>query len=127
MFCTRPDGEAVVRFDLDPWYEVADRDDLSYDEKLRAYRRLADAYFTTDRYHDFCASRLAHLDEVVFDWVSSGDFDKLLVDTVQATYPAHEQDQFVAHFRGCWSCGRRPDSENVTDPLSEEELRRLFP
>ncbi len=33
-------------------------------------------------------------------WVSSDEFDKLLRDTVQATYPAHEQERFHAHFRG---------------------------
>ena len=49
---------------------IADRDDLSYEEKLAAYRRLADEYFETERYHDFCASRLAHVDEMVLDWVA---------------------------------------------------------
>ena len=28
------------------------------------------------------------------------EFDALLVETVRATYPAHEHDRFVAHFRG---------------------------
>ena len=28
------------------------------------------------------------------------DFDQLLVRTVQSVYPAHEQDQFIAHLRG---------------------------
>jgi hypothetical protein len=37
---------------------------------------------------------------VVYDWVTSDDFDRLLHETVAATYPAHEFDQFVAHFRG---------------------------
>ena len=41
------------------YFEVADREDLSYSDKLAAYRRLADEYFETDRYLDFCASRLA--------------------------------------------------------------------
>jgi hypothetical protein len=36
----------------------------------------------------------------VYDWVRSAQFDELLVDTVRATYPAHEHDRFVAHFRG---------------------------
>jgi hypothetical protein len=36
----------------------------------------------------------------VHEWVGSADFDRLLVDTVVATYPAHEREQFVAHFRG---------------------------
>ena len=45
-------------------------------------------------------SRLAHLDELVLDWVRSPDFDRLLVDTVQTTFPSHERDHFIAHYRG---------------------------
>ncbi len=82
------------------YFEVADRDDLSYGEKLAAYRKLADDYFTTGSYLDFCASRMGDLDARVLDWVSGPDFDALLVDTVRATYPQHEQERFLAHFRG---------------------------
>jgi len=32
--------------------------------------------------------------------VAGPDFDRLLVDTVRAGYPAHEHDQFIAHLRG---------------------------
>jgi len=39
-------------------------------------------------------------DELVLDWVASGDFDRLLVNTVSSTYPAHEQERFVEHLRG---------------------------
>ena len=85
------------RLDLDTrsYFEVADRDDLSYAEKLAAYRRLADDYFEADRYHDFCASRLAHVDEVVLEWVDSPEFDRFLIDTVRATYPPHEHERFA--------------------------------
>ena len=86
--------------DMSAYFAIADRADLGYEEKLAAYRKLADAYFEVDRYHDFCASRLRHLDEVVLDWVAGPDFDRLLVDTVRSTYPPHEHDRFVAHFRG---------------------------
>ncbi len=46
-------------------------------------------------------------------WVESADFDRLLVDTVRATYPKHEHERFVAHLRGLvgqWVCeqGRTP-------------------
>ena len=34
------------------------------------------------------------------DWVTSGDFDRLLLDTVGPTYPPHEHEAFLAHFRG---------------------------
>jgi len=40
------------------------------------------------------------VDELVLEWVSSPDFDALLVDTVRSLYPEHEQEQFAAHFRG---------------------------
>ena len=91
-----------VRIDLDTrrYFEVGDREDLSYEEKLAEYRKLADEYFETDRYADFCASRLGHVDEMVYDWVRSDAFDALLLDTVRATYPAAEHDRFIAHFRG---------------------------
>jgi hypothetical protein len=90
------------RLDLESrrFFEMGDREDLSYDEKLAAYRRLSDEYFETERYRDFCASRLPHLDEMVLEWVASPDFDGLLVDTVRSLYPPREHEQFVAHFRG---------------------------
>jgi hypothetical protein len=82
------------------YFAIADRDDLSYDEKLAEYRTLADEYFETERYREFCATSLPHVDEMVYDWVRSPEFDDLLVSTVRTTYPAHEHDRFVAHFRG---------------------------
>jgi hypothetical protein len=90
------------RLDLDSrrYFAIGDDDALPYEEKLAAYRRLADDFFDADRYAEFCATRLAHLDEILLDWVGSADFDRLLVDTVRGLYPAHEHEAFVAHFRG---------------------------
>jgi hypothetical protein len=90
------------RLDLDTrrYFEIGDREDLSYAEKLAAYRALADEYFEVDRYRDFCDSRLPHVDELVLEWISSADFDRLLVETVRTTYPAHEHERFLGHFRG---------------------------
>ena len=111
VFCTATGRRP--RYDLDTrnYFDIADRTDLSYDEKLAAYRGLADQYFEVERYNDFCASRLAHLDEVVLDWVRSNDFDKLLVDTVRSTFPPHEHDHFVAHYRGLLEAWAK-DEEN---------------
>jgi hypothetical protein len=99
-FCCVTDRSIRLHVDTGPWFAIADRTDLSYAEKLAEYRTLADAHFETERYHDFVAARLPHLDEQVLEWVTSADFDRLLVDTVRETYPAHEQEQFLAHFRG---------------------------
>ena len=86
--------------DTDRFFAIGDSRDLSYAEKLIAYRELADEYFESERYHDFCARALPYLDEIVLEWVSSPGFDRLLIDTVHSVYPAHEQDQFIAHLRG---------------------------
>jgi hypothetical protein len=82
------------------YFGIADREDLSYEDKLRRYRRLADDYFQVDEYAEFCAAKLPHVDEVLHDWVSGPDFDRLLVETVTSTFPAHEHEHFVGHYRG---------------------------
>jgi hypothetical protein len=89
------------RLDLETrrFFEVADSD-RSYGEKLAEYAKLTDDYFETERYNEFCATSLASLDTIVCDWVASESFDRLLVDTVRATYPPAEHERFVAHFRG---------------------------
>jgi hypothetical protein len=100
VFCVVTGRKPRLDLETRRFFEIGDRDDLSYGEKLQAYRELSDEYFDTERYHDFCASRLSHLDEIVLDWVASDEFDRLLVQTVVSTYPTHEQEQFLAHFRG---------------------------
>jgi hypothetical protein len=100
VFCVVTARQPRLDLDTRRYFEIGDREDLTYEEKLAAYRKLADEYFEVERYRDFCDSRLAHVDEMVYDWVASPDFDKLLIDTVVSTYPAHEHERFAAHFRG---------------------------
>ena len=64
------------------------------------YRRLVDSYFQVEEYNDFCARNLAHVDEVAYEWFTSQEFDDLLVETVVSTFPQHEHEHFVAHYRG---------------------------
>lgn len=82
------------------YFAIADRDDLSYDEKLARYARLADAHFDTERYFDWCDSRLPHFDAAALEWFTSPHFDRILMDTVTSTFPPHEHDQFLSHYRG---------------------------
>ena len=96
-----------------PYFQIADRSDLSYADRLIAYRGLADDYLETERYQDFCRSRLGNLDEIVLDWVAGPDFDRLLVETVRSTYPTHEHDQFVDHLRGLLGLWVRDESARL--------------
>jgi hypothetical protein len=104
---------AKLDTETDRFFEIADRGGASYAEKLAAYAGLADAYFESERYHDFCASRLGRLDEIVLDWAAGPDFDRLLVETVRSVYPAHEHDQFVAHLRGLVGLWVRDESTRL--------------
>jgi hypothetical protein len=99
VFCAVTGRRPSLDLDTRNYFAVADSD-ASYGEKLAEYRRLADDYFETERYQEFCATTLSHVDDMVRDWVTSQAFDDLLVQTVRSTYPAREHDQFVAHFRG---------------------------
>jgi hypothetical protein len=102
-----------LRVDQSPrdYFQWGDRDDLDYEQKLAKYRLLADGYFQIDAYRQFCDNELADLDEIAHTWFSSTEFDDLLVRTVRATFPAHEQEQFVAHYRGllaAWATDNPP-------------------
>lgn len=100
VFCTVTDRAPRLDLDTRAYFEIGDREDLSYRDKLERYRALADDYFEIDHYRDFCATHLGHLDELVLEWIASADFDRLLVETVRSTYPEHEHERFLGHFRG---------------------------
>jgi len=100
VFCVVTGRQQAVDLTTGRYFAIADDPDMSYDDKLTAYLALADAHFDSERYSEFCDEHLAHLPEQVLDWVTSDEFDRMLRDTVAATYPPHEHEQFLAHFRG---------------------------
>jgi hypothetical protein len=114
VFCTVTGRRA--RYDLETrrYFDIADRPELSYADKLAEYRRLADDYFSVAAYQQFCAESLGHFDEVVLDWVRSADFDRLLVDTVRSTFPPHEHDHFIAHYRGLLGAWAADEESRLT-------------
>ena len=99
-YCATTQRTMHVNQNSRAYFEWGDRDDLSYEQKLAKYRALADEYFEIDAYQEFCAQHLAHLDELAHEWFTSQEFDDVLVHTVTTTFPAHEHEHFVAHYRG---------------------------
>lgn len=79
---------------------IADSEELSYSEKLTAYRELADSHFQADAYEEFCSDHLAHVDEAMVNYIEGDAFDRLLIDTVKEAFPPSEHDAFIAHYRG---------------------------
>ena len=100
VFCVVTGRKPRLDLDTAAFFRIADDPALSYGEKLGLYRRLADDYFETRRYEEFCARHLANVDEIVYDWVSSEEFRSLLRETVRAMYPVHEHEKFLGHFGG---------------------------
>jgi hypothetical protein len=99
-FCVATRREMHINQNSRAYFNWGDRDDLSYEQKLARYRELADAYFQVDEYEAFCDRHLSHVDEVAYEWFTSREFDDILVRTVRITFPVHEHEQFVAHYRG---------------------------
>ena len=99
-FCLVSRRQMLINQNTRDYFAIGDREDLSYEDKLREYRRLSDAYFQVDEYEEFVATALPHVHELMLDYIEGADFDRLLVEVVQDTFPAHEHEQFVAHYRG---------------------------
>ena len=99
--------------ETDRYFAIADEPGMSYEEKLKGYRELADAYFDSERYQDFWADKQSRLDQIVLDWVAGPDFDQLLIRTVQLVYPADEHDKFIAHLRGLLSLWVRDETARL--------------
>ena len=100
VFCVVTGRRMAIDQDKRRYFEIGDRDDLGYEEKLREYRRLADEFFEVEAYGEFCEQALPSLRELVVDYLAGPDFDRLLVESVGAVFPPHEQEAMVARHRG---------------------------
>jgi hypothetical protein len=95
------------------FFDVADDDDLSWEDKLVAYRRLTDDYIEAERYGEFSAKHLPHVDEVMVEYIESRQFDDHMVRTIRSAFPAHEHEQFIVRYRGlisAWASDQRPQA-----------------
>ncbi|MBE1298398.1 MAG: hypothetical protein GJ680_00610 [Alteromonadaceae bacterium] len=99
VFCMVTKRPMHVTMDIRPFIDIADSD-RSYKEKLTEYGKLADQHLDTERYWDFRHTALKHLDEVMWEFVRSPEFDNIIVTTVQELFPVHEHEQFINHYRG---------------------------
>ena len=98
-FCVATERQMRINQSTRDFFAVADGD-AAWGEKLAEYRRLADEYFQVEAYEEFCAEALGDLDEIVAEYFEGPDFDRLLVETVKATFPSYEHEQFVDQYRG---------------------------
>ena len=72
--------------------------DLSYRERLAAYARVADERLETERFEEFCAEHLGHLDEVAVEFFGTDAAKTAVRSKVEAMFPGHEVERFTEHF-----------------------------
>ena len=79
VFCAVRRRKMLINQDTRSYFEIGDRDDLTYEQKLAEYRRLADSYFQVPEYEEFCAEHLAGFDELALDYLADPSSTDLLV------------------------------------------------
>ena len=111
IFCTVSE-RASLR--LEPitrdYFEVGDRDDLTYEEKIERYADLANLYFQADQFAEFRAEALPHLPELMVDYVESPEFDHLVVSSIRLEVEPERHEEMIERCRrltGEWAADQR--------------------
>jgi hypothetical protein len=97
VFCAATRRRMRPNLDWKPFFEVADKD-LPPRERLRAYAKIARERFETERFEEFCANHLAHLDEVADEFFGSKIARDAVQQKVSALFPEHEIEEFTELF-----------------------------
>lgn len=83
--------------DWEPFFEIA-ATDTSFEEKLEGYARLGERILDLDRFEEFCAKHLGHLDDVADEFFGSARAKEAVRLKVAALFPEHEIDEFTELF-----------------------------
>lgn len=97
VFCAATKRPMRRTLDWDPFYRIA-AGELSYEEKLDHYAKVADQRFERDQFEEFCGKHLAHLDEVACEFFSTAEAYDAVRQKVSALFPAHEIEAFTELF-----------------------------
>ena len=112
VFCATTRRPMRRTLDWAPYYEVRERD-LPYRERLAAYAGIANERFETERFDEFCATHLAHLDEVAIDFFATETARTAVRSKVEAMFPAHEVERFTEHFWGLIQFWRKTEADRI--------------
>ena len=120
VFCAATKRRMRQNPDWQPFWDAA-KPDLPYRERLRATAALAEKHFDTDRFEEFCAKHLAHMDEAVWEFFGTDEAREAVRVKVEALYPAHEVGSFTELF---WSRIQRWRDEEATTSAAAEPAPR---
>ena len=98
VFCAVTKRPMRRTLDWGPFYAIAAERDLPYRERLRRYAAVAAERFETDKFEEFCATHLGHLDEVAWEFFGTPVARSAVRAKVAALFPPHEVEQFTELF-----------------------------
>ena len=84
-------------FEWDPFYAIA-KEEMPYADKLKKYGALSRKILEADRFEEFCAKNLKHLDEVAWEFFSTDVAKDAIRQKVTALFPTHEVEKFTELF-----------------------------
>ena len=98
IFCAVTRKPFRKNLDWAPFYAIAAEKDRPYRDKLRAYAAIAEERFESARFEEFCATHLANLDEVAWEFFGTEAAKSAFRAKVTALYPTHEVEHFTELF-----------------------------
>jgi hypothetical protein len=99
VFCAATKRRMRVNQDWEPYFAIA-RKGLPFRERLREYAAIARERLDADRFEEFCAKHLPHLDEAAWEFFGTPRAREAVRLKVAALFPEHEVERFTELF---WS------------------------
>ena len=97
LFCAATKRRMRPNLDWAPYFDIADSD-RSMREKISAYAAIAHERFETERFEEFCAQHLTHLDEIALEFFTTDVAREAVRQKVEVLFPAHEIEEFTELF-----------------------------
>ena len=97
IYCAATDRSMHANLNWSDYFAIAERD-ISFDEKLDEYAKLAFEYFEYERFSEFCDTHLGHMDEVSHTFFGSDVVRDAIRQKVTSLYPEHEVDEYSELF-----------------------------
>ena len=126
LFCAATQRSTQPTLSWEPYFAVA-RKDLPLRERVAAYAAITRERMDADAFQAFCDEHLAHLDEVVWEFLGTPRAREVVHGKVSALYPEHEVESFTAHFWGLVQFWRKTEVDRLAAtprPLSAEAQER---
>ncbi len=97
LFCASTKRKMRKNQEWEPFLAIAAKGG-TYEEKLDQYAALADKILEKDKFEDWCAKHLGHLDEVANEFFASPEAKEAVRLKTAALFPAHEVERFTELF-----------------------------